>query len=274
MQRERFVRAIVVRVQRPSSVRPGESAIIRPDGTVEGFVGGHCAEESVRLHALRALETAEPLLLRILPGDDEDAATSEGAVTVKNPCLSGGGIEIFLEPHVPAPRLAVTGDTPVAAALRDLGARLGFDVGAEDGDAAAVVVASHGREEEDVLARALDAGVPYVGLVASRARGAAVKGSLDVPPEVAARLHTPAGLDIGARTPEEIALSILAEIVAERRELVGPPPPERAKAFDPVCGMEVMPGEGTPQLELDGQRIYFCSPHCRHAFAEEHAAAG
>jgi xanthine dehydrogenase accessory factor len=212
-----YVVATVVRRQRPSSVRPGDSAIVLGDGAIDGFVGGACAEESVRLHALRVLETGEPLLLRIVPGDD-DAPAQEGAVTVSNPCLSGGALEIFLEPRLPAPRIAIVGDTPIARALARIAREAGFDPArsgtdpflAADDDAA-VVVASHGHGEEAALEAALASAVPYVGLVASRARGAAVRESLtgDV-----TRLRTPAGLDIGARTPEHVALAILAEIVA------------------------------------------------------------
>jgi xanthine dehydrogenase accessory factor len=216
-ERVPYVQAVVVRAARPASVQVGATALVHPDGTIEGFIGGHCAEPSVRLHALRVLETGEPLLLRIEPGTgDQDA--SEGAVTVHNPCISGGALEIFLEPHVPKPRLHVVGDTPIAHALSELARAVGYDIGS--GDEAAVVVASHGRDEERALEDALDAGVPYVGLVASRKRGQAVLATLEVPD---GRVHTPAGLDIGARTPEEIALSILAEIVATRRTPVTAP---------------------------------------------------
>ena len=224
-ERVPYVQAVVVRAARPASVQVGATALVHSDGTIEGFVGGHCAEPSVRLHALRVLETGEPLLLRIEPGAGDQAAT-DGAVTVHNPCISGGALEIFLEPHLPKPRLRVTGDTPIATALADLGRGLGFHVAAggdTTADDAAVVVASHGRDEEQTLAGALEAGVPYVGLVASRTRGAAVIEALEA--EDRERIHTPAGLDIGARTPEEIALSILAEIVATRRHQVVPPPP-------------------------------------------------
>jgi xanthine dehydrogenase accessory factor len=221
-----YVQATVVRAGRPASVQPGATALVLGDGTIEGFVGGHCAEPSVRLHALRALETGEPLLLRIELGDGESAAL-DGAVTVHNPCISGGALEIFLEPRVPAARLHVLGETPIAQALTELGRQLGYDVVGPDhepssGDAA-LVVASHGRDEEHALATALDVGVPYVGLVASRKRGQAVVQSLEVSNDDRARVHTPAGLDIGARTPEEIALSILAEIVATRRARTTPP---------------------------------------------------
>ena len=214
-----FATATVVRRQRPSSVRPGDSAIVLGDGTIEGFVGGECAEESVRLHALRVLETGEPLLLRIVPGDGE-APAEEGTITVSNPCLSGGALEIFLEPRLPAPRIAIVGDTPIARALERVGREVGFDpvLYAEQplevhDDDAAVVVASHGHGEEAALERALSSAVSYVGLVASRARGAAVRESLAVD---ASALRTPAGLDIGARTPEQVALAILAEVVQVR----------------------------------------------------------
>src|SRR4051794_27716575 len=219
--REPFVTALVVRAQKPSSVAAGDSALVRADGTIEGFVGGACAETSVRLHALRVLETGEPLVLRIVP-DEDGREPEEGAVTVENPCLSGGALEIFLEPRLPAPRIGIVGDTPIAQALVSLGERLGYEMGIDQlDDDVALVVASHGRDEEDSLERALRSGVPYVGLVASRKRGAGVieelraRGTLE--DADVARIRTPAGLDIGARTPEEIALSILAEIVSVRR---------------------------------------------------------
>src|SRR4051794_41886389 len=106
------VGAIVVRCARPTIARPGDRAVIRPDGTIEGFVGGSCADETVRLHALRALETGEPVLVRITPGAVEGPADEEGAVVVANPCLSGGALEGFLQPHPPAPRVAGVGAPP------------------------------------------------------------------------------------------------------------------------------------------------------------------
>ena len=141
-----------------------------------------------------------------------------------NPCLSGGTLEIFLDPVVPAPLLAVHGDSPIARAVVDLGGALGWQAAlVDEGTAvpegtAAVVVAMHGRgDEEGAIASALAAGAPYVGLVASHKRGEAVLGGLPVDEAERARVHSPTGLDIGARTPQEVALSILAEVVAERR---------------------------------------------------------
>jgi xanthine dehydrogenase accessory factor len=265
-----FVTAIVVRAQRPSSVTAGDSGVILSDGTIEGFVGGACAETSVRLHALRVLETGEPLVLRIVPGD-EGGPAEEGAVTVQNPCLSGGALEIFLEPQLPAPRVGVVGETPIALALVSLGERLGYEVGIDrSDDDVAVVVASHGRGEEEALERALRAGVPYVGLVASRRRGAAVveelrsRGALEE--HDLARIRTPAGLDIGARTAEEIALSILAEVVSVTRAASGVTVPGSATAVDPVCGMEVTAADPSPHSERDGRTVWFCGEGCKRAF--------
>lgn len=290
-----FVEATVVRAQSPTSVRAGEAAVVRPDGTIEGFVGGACAEASVRLYGLRVLEAGEPLLLRILPGAVEgEAEADEGAVTVTNPCLSGGAIEIFLEPHLPAPTIRIAGETPIGVALADLARRLGYAAeltAAEESDPlpddAAVVVASHGHDEERVLAAALRDGVPYVGLVASVTRGSAVTESLDLPHELRSRIHTPAGLEIGADSPEEIALAILAEIVAKRRShgaefaagaaepakaSAGAGEPEAASAesaVDPICGMEVAVSPASIQIERDGERYYFCSEGCRDRFIAE-----
>jgi xanthine dehydrogenase accessory factor len=283
-----FVVATVVRAQRPTSVRTGDAALVLGDGTIEGFVGGACAEQSVRLHALRALETGEGLLLRILPGDGEAPAV-EGAVSVQNPCLSGGSLEIFLEPMLPSPRVLVVGDTPVAEALARMGSELDLDMvvvpGAEVepiADDLALVVAAHGRDELRALRVGLEAGLPYVGLVASRVRGAAVAAELGaegVSEERLAALDTPAGLDIGARTAEEIALSILARIVAVRR---GEPTlsvrmlaaaaaaPKLATAIDPVCGMAVAAVEQTPHVDVEGRRIYFCCEDCRTTCTASH----
>ena len=277
-ERVPFVTATVVRAQRPTSVRPGDTALVLADGTIEGFVGGACGEASVRMHSLRALETGQALLLRIVPGD-EKAPAQEGAVTVQNPCLSGGALEIFLEPRLPAPRIVVVGDTPAALALADLGRRVGFDIALSAAadepadDAAAVIVASHGRHEERALEQALRAGVPYVGLVASRRRGAAVAAALredGLEAELVDRLRTPAGLDIGARTPEEIALSILAEVVATRERASGTSPATRL-AVDPVCGMEVPALSTSPHTEHAGVLYHFCCEGCRDAFLEDPA---
>ena len=284
-ERVPYVHATVVLAERPTSAKPGDEAIVFADGTIEGFVGGTCAESTVRAQGLALLDSGEPLLLRISPTPEvEQEAPRADRLTVHNPCLSGGTLEIFLEPVVPAPLLVVHGESPIAAALASLGDRLGYQVragaGADPAEAAAVVCASHGRDEEEVLEKALRSGVAYVGLVASRKRGEAVVGSLDVDEVARARVHTPAGLDIGARAAEEVALSILAEIVAERRRTSGRPVEERTAetpeaaeqtgtATDPVCGMTVATVETSLHLDHDGVRYWFCGTGCLRAFAAD-----
>lgn len=280
-----FVSATVVRAERPTSAKPGDAAIVLRDGTIEGFVGGDCAESSVRTYALAALDAAEPLLLRILP-EAADAPAQPGAMTVHNPCLSGGSLEIFLEPWIPPALVVVQGDSPVARALQQLGAASGFSTTSTargvPADATAVIAASHGRDDEPgVLVDAVRSGVPYVGLVASPRRGAAVIGSLDLDADDRAAIHSPAGLDIGARTPEEIALSILAEIVSIRPRVTAPAPAlddapivDTGTAIDPVCGMTVATVARSLHLDLDGERTWFCGPGCRDAYASDPASYG
>ncbi len=273
-----FVHARVVLAERPTSAKPGDEAIVLSDGTIEGFVGGTCAESTVRNQSLALLDLGESLLLRITP---EPEASQPGKLVVHNPCLSGGTVELFLEPAVPSPLVLVAGTAPIALALLSIGKTLSYDVRTiDDGipdDAAAVVVASHGRDEEAVLTAALRAGVGYVGLVASRKRGEAVMASLDVSAESKARVHTPAGLDIGARAPEEVALSILAEIVASRPRPSGRPVSNEGAssadtAIDPVCGMSVAVVDASLHLDHDGTRVWFCGSGCLRAFAADPSA--
>lgn len=280
IQRRTFVRATVVRAQCPTSARPGDAAIVLPDGVIEGFIGGQCAEESVRVAALDALESGESTLLRILPSDAEAFPDTPGAITVVNPCLSGGAIEVFLEPNLPSARIAVIGNTPIADALVHFGANLGFamesavDPSAVQG-ATAVIIASHGRAEEETIRAALDAGVNFVGLVASVVRGASVITSLDLNDDERRVVKSPVGIDIGARTAEEIALSILAEVVRAVRVdgLVAPKTSDSvarpATAIDPVCGMTVTIVDETPRLTHEGIDYWFCNPGCRMRHAEE-----
>ena len=292
-----YVVATVVRVERPTSVTPGDAALVHDDGTIKGFVGGVCAQHSVRLYSLQAMESGMPLLLRIRPDADhpvtdeadpsateedpsrtEEVGREDGTVTVQNPCLSGGALEVFLEPVLPMPRVVLAGESPIVSALGRLGGELGLAIVSDRepsvGDLA-LVVAAHGRDELGVLQAGLEAGVPYIGLVASRKRGAAVIGQLQdlgVDRERLAQIDTPAGIDIGAQSAAEIAVSILARLVeVRRREAVVVTPRARPEtAVDPICGMTVVVGADTPVLIHAGQPIYFCCLGCKLTFEERH----
>jgi xanthine dehydrogenase accessory factor len=274
-----FVHATVVRAQPPTSARPGDDVVVLANGSIEGFVGGHCAEESVRSAALDVLEAGEPLLLRILPPGGEEFPDVPGSRNVVNPCLSGGALEIFLEPRLPPPRVTVVGDSPIADAVVAMAASLGFEfdsvsslVGPPADGTLAVIVASHGRDEPESIRAALDAGVGFVGLVASRRRGESVLEVMDLGTAERARVRTPVGLDIGARTAEEIALSIMAEVVRAMRSgglHAWPAGPEDrpSQSVDPVCGMTVVVGPDTPHRTVRGEQVWFCSPACRDRYA-------
>ncbi|MDP1878099.1 MAG: XdhC family protein [Actinomycetota bacterium] len=274
-----FVHARVVLAERPTSAKPGDEALVLLDGTIEGFVGGQCAQSTLRAQGLAAIESGASILLRISPTAEPEQA---GKTVVHNPCLSGGTLEIFMEPVLPAPVIGVVGDAPIADALARVGAALGYAVEPWSLERMrttdAVVVASHGFDEEQAIVDALTAGIPYVGLVASPKRGKAVLESLDVDEALKARVRTPAGLDIGARTPEEIALSILAEIIGARSApthirslplLVDEP---AATAIDPICKMTVVARESSLHADVDGTRWYFCCPGCRTTFIADPSA--
>ncbi|MEV8511025.1 XdhC family protein [Dactylosporangium sp. NPDC051484] len=293
-----FVLATVVRAERPTSAKAGDRALVLPDGTIEGFVGGTCAESTVRLQGLRLLETGESTLLRITPDDEgpDDRPGSQGLLTVANPCLSGGTLEIFLEAMIPAPLVFVYGEAPVARALSDVARAVGWESFRASGwvpdaqtpiplDASAVIVASHGRDEAEILTAAVKARIPYVALVASRKRAAAVLAELSLSDAEKGLIHAPAGLDVGARTAPEIALSVLAEIISTRPRQTAPPAdaPEAPKrimlpllekpsamriAKDPVCDMDVAIVPDALHYQHEGVVYYFCGTGCRRAFAD------
>ncbi|MCK0092362.1 carbon monoxide dehydrogenase accessory protein [Rhodococcus sp. HNM0563] len=277
-----FVRATVVRAQPPTSAHSGDCALVLVDGTIEGFVGGQCTESSVRAAAQQVLDRGESLLLRVVPADSKGFPETPGATIAVNPCMSGGAMEIFLEPQLPPTLVAVSGTSPVAQAVEDFARRVGYTVEAVHrssvpSGASVVILAMHGGDEAGVIRSALDAGAGYIGLVASRTRGAAVLDELELTSDERARIHTPAGLDVGARTAAEIGLSIVTDIVRVVRsgELARAPRTVRSAtrtAVDPVCGMTVTVTDSTPHLVVADTDVWFCCPGCRRAYQKEHAA--
>jgi len=284
-----FATATVVRAQRPTSAHAGDVALITSDGNIEGFVGGICAEHSVRLFAWTAMKSGKPILLRILPEVSDETKTGvqeDGAVTVENTCLSGGAIEIFLEPTLPTPRVNIVGSKPIAAAIERLGSEFDLDIAAVGDNPAEIregdlglVVAAHGKGELEAIRAAIDAELPYIGLVASPKRGTALLQELreaGVPDEQLERVDCPAGIDIGAQMPSEVALTILARLIQTRyggaytaplRSPSAEPPPEFA--VDPICGMTVTMAPTTPHLEHDGETTWFCREQCKTEFAAQ-----
>ena len=299
---ETFALATVVRCQRPASARPGSRALIYPDGRLEGWVGGSCAKPVVVREALRAIALGTPRLVRLRGLGGPTNADDDNLVEYPMTCHSGGTLEIYVEPHLPAPHLIVVGQSPTARALASLGSFMGYDVLAvapdwttEDSPGArqivarldqldrpldqraSLVIAGAGEQDEEALEEALRSQAGYVALVASPRRGAVLRSYLldrGIPESRVALLKAPAGLDLGAVEPEEIALSIMAEIVQRRRQpSAAPPPAEPASATDPICGMTVEIATARHVAEVDGQRVYFCCPACKRKYLEERAQA-
>jgi xanthine dehydrogenase accessory factor len=304
-RREAFCLAVVTRVQAPTSGKPGFKAIVKADGTLVGWVGGSCSRHALLTESRAALEDGFPRLLRLRPGTEACPPAATGVVDRVMECQSGGAMDIYLEPHGPMPQLVVVGDSPLAESLSALGRMLGFRVivaglGLDpsrfpdvdeivgdlaelpsklDGTTSAVVatMAQYDGRAVEILARSP---APYVALVASRRRAGLLLDDLrshGVPGEVLARVRTPAGIDIGAKTPEEIALSIASEIVRERHGPLArapPVPPEVVPAnvaVDPVCHMEVEVAVTPLRTVRDGTTYYFCSEGCLRRFEENPA---
>lgn len=307
-----YVMATVVRVEKPASARPGARAIITQDGNLTGWIGGSCTEPHVIQEAKHALQDGSSRLLRICPPEKLGLAPQEGVVEVQITCASGGTLEIYIEPRLAAPRLLVVGHQAVAQAISRLGKELDYSVTVIGEDASRehfpdadlliqgldfsrvgitpntfVAIASHGNYDEQALEILLPSKAAYVALVTSKKRADAVRAYLrqsGIAEEALARLKYPAGLDFGAETPAEIALSILAEIIQfRRRGLPGitlEPEPAEAQmthevepesAVDPVCGMTVDIHTARYKTVYEGQTYYFCAAQCQHRFEKNPA---
>jgi xanthine dehydrogenase accessory factor len=224
--------------------------------------------------AARARADGRPRLVRVCrPGAAGEVP--EGVVVAETACASEGTVEVLIEPQLPDPLVAVLGESPAASTLADLARRIGWRVSDDPAGADAVVIATMGRDDNAALQAALASGAGYVGLVASARRGAAVlaelrEGGLDE--EALARVHSPAGLDLGPSSQEEIAVAILAELVAWRhRRRTAAPAAARADALDPVCGMTVPVSAATETTVHAGVMYYFCGAGCRRRFEADPA---
>jgi xanthine dehydrogenase accessory factor len=295
---EPFVLATVVARKPPISVQVGDTAVVTRDA-FHGWVGGSCTRPTVTAEARKALVDGRPRLVSLDP--DPESQRRPGLSVFPMTCHSGGSVEIHIQPVLPAPRLLVYGIAPTARALARLAKAMGYSVWAVDptADASAfpdadtvatdprklpdekpsapvfAVVATQGQWDEDALLAAIAREPDYLGVVASPKRFAEIRALLagKAPEAVLARVRNPAGLDLGARLPEEIALSILAEIVKEQRAAsLGPAPRTEAEApagqtaIDPVCGMTVRVADARHRAQHAGRDVYFCAAGCRERF--------
>ena len=285
---EPFALATVVRCEAPTSAKPGAKALVREDGTVEGWVGGACAEPVVIREGLNALRDGRPRLVGLYGEGGREPGRAAGILDYAMTCHSGGTLEIYVEPYLPTPLLVLLGHGPVVETLATLGRAAGYSVVPLDdaagagldalalGRRASVVVATHADSDEDALERVLRTDAGYVSLVASRRRAATILERLrqrGVPSDRLGRFKAPAGLDLGAVTPAEIAISILAEIVQHHRGDKGaevvPAPAAATEATDPICGMLVEIATARHRSEVAGRTAYFCCLRCQETFERD-----
>lgn len=240
---EPFVFATVVRAQSPTSAKPGSKAIIEKEGDIQGWIGGGCAQPAVLKSAHESLQDGQPRLIRVSPEGEE--ANLEGIIDFGSSCYSGGTLDIFIEPVLPQTPLLIIGSAPVAMSLCTLAKNVGFNVTiaahhADENkfqDAARiisdkklsesdfsspplVVVASQGKRDIACLIAALEIESTYIAFVASAGKAGILKNKLlqrGISEDKVERIISPAGIEIGASNPEEIALSVLASLVKYRR---------------------------------------------------------
>ncbi len=294
---EPFVMALVVRCESPTSAKPGARALITPDGKIQGWIGGGCAQPIVLEEARRALRDGAPRLLRITP--KTGTAEVNGMVTYEMVCHSGGTMDIFVEPVLPLPSLLILGRSPVAQALAQFAKTMRYHVHVFSPHATErefpgvdgrhtswdlapagrlrqsfIVVSTQGEDDEGAMAAATRAAPYYLGFVASKKKWAAISGYLTqqgVPADLLQRVQAPAGGPDKAVEPEEIALGIMSEIVRRRREApeageTREPAPAPRTAVDPVCHMTVDPAAAAYVSQYKGQQVYFCCGGCKQQF--------
>lgn len=300
-----FAVVTVVRSEAPTSAKAGAKALVHADGTIEGWIGGGCAQPAVLASVKQALEDGRPRFIRIQP--ERDAAPEAGIIDFGMACYSGGVLDIFVDPVTTRPTLLIIGHSPAGQTLCTLGRQLGFAVhiaspgatpdlfpqaerivtrfdGGVPAAPAFVVVATQGNRDEAGLEAALATGAEYIGFIASQRKAAKLKQYLKErghEPERVDAIIAPAGVLTGAVTPEEIALSVLTGVVQARRagrgavRPVGPAAVAGATAIDaaidPVCGMSVPIAGAEHRHEYAGRTYYFCCERCRHRFAQQPA---
>lgn len=309
-ERQTFAVATVVRCQAPTSGKPGDKAIIHADGRLWGWVGGGCTQPVVIKEALKALADGRPRLIRISPSANP---SEEGIVDYTMTCHSGGALDIYIEPVLPAPHILIVGRSPVAQALARLSKVLNYTVSVAATEAGrdafpdadhiqpnldlqqikltaqtCIVVSTQGEYDEEALEQALQTNAAYVAFVASKTKSQKVFEFLRERGVKADRLKSvraPAGLNIGAGTPEEIAVSILAEIIqmraaqekhVESAKNVSLPLLNKTQARDPICGMMVDVSTARYKTEFQQASYYFCCAGCKQKFdqqPEKHATA-
>lgn len=299
-----FAFATVVRYEPPISGKSGDKAIIQADGKLWGWIGGGCSQAIAIAEAKKALGDGKPRLVRVSPTADSES--QKGITEYNMTCHSGGTLDIYIEPVLPKPQIVIIGRSAVAQTLAKLGKAVNYKItvvapGADaknfpEADSIQtqldlnqikvtpqtyVVVSTQGEEDEEALEAALKINVPYVAFVASSKKAEVIYQTLKskgVSDDSLKQIRVPAGLDIKAQLPEEIAVSILAEMIYVKRSSGMPgmvveteslAAAEVQEATDPICGMLVAISSARYTSNYQGQRFYFCCAGCQQKFEKE-----
>ena len=296
-QRQRYAKATVVRRKIPSSGKPGDSAIILEDGSMHGWIGGGCTRGIVLKEALLAINDGKPRFISISPdaGEQYDGDTRLYTMT----CQSGGTVDLFIEPVLPKPQLVIFGNSHIAIALAKIalvmdyrvtaihphldatdygnleGLEIETDYSVEDlSENTYLIVCTQGQGDEDALEKAIRTQNDYISFVSSRRKANAIFKELrnrGISFDQLKKIKTPAGLDIQAKLPEEVAISILAEIIQDIRKPKEEEPKEAS--FDsteyylnPVCGIPIHKATAKHVLTYQEEEVFFCCDGCKERF--------
>jgi xanthine dehydrogenase accessory factor len=310
---EPFVTATVVRREVPSSGKSGDKAIIDKFGRMTGWIGGGCVKGIILKEADDAIKSGRSRLVKV--GKSLSTLKQEGVVDYKMTCMSEGTVEVFIEPVLPSPHLVVIGKTAIAKALVKIARTAGFRITVVANDitpqtfekvdelitqislepvklasSSSIVVCTQGDQDEDALEQALQKNCSYIGFVASRKKKSGVFEYLlqqGMDQKKLDKVHSPAGLDIAAKRPEEVAISIMAEIIQVHNNK-----PQLAESFidteggvnaanepdikpsfyiNPVCGVPVDKNSPKHIIDYQGEKVYFCCDGCKVKFEAEPA---
>ena len=300
-QGEEFAVAQVIWREAPSSGKPGDKAIILKDGTMIGWIGGGCVKGIAVKEAQEAIRENKSRLVRIDP--DEGNSEDSSHKTYRMTCHSGGTMELFIEPITPNPQLIIVGKSNIARALSKLAIATNLRVHVLSNDVnksmfpevkniydrvdfskinidknTFIVVATQGEDDEESIRKALETSCNYVGFISSLRKSVKIKEYL-LQTELSANrineLKTPVGMDINAKLPEEIAISILAEIVQLFRDPNRKLDQESDTAINddtyinPVCRVAVSKKDAKHVLEYGAHTVYFCCDGCKVSFDAE-----
>jgi len=275
IDREPYATAMIVRRRTPSSGKPGDKAIITADGHIDGWIGGGCTRGIILKEALLAIQDQKPRFVTISPQKMENTFPNTKIYSMT--CQSGGEVEAYIEPVIPKPHIVIFGNSHIGMALANE-----FEVN-EKHQNSFVIVCTQGEGDLEALHKAISMGSQYLAFVSSRKKAQSIFTDLrrdkGLGFDELKKIKTPAGLDLGAKLPEEVAISILAEIVKQFRldsqvdasDIAVLEAPNEDYYMNPVCNIPIQKSTAKHILEHAGEKVYFCCDGCKVSFEKDPA---